>query len=70
MGSESSLSLSEITVTPPPETPSKITNTTASEPHVDELIEKWRNLDVGNLPEETKHIRSQRITFAFLMFFF
>jgi hypothetical protein len=49
MGSESSLSLSEITVTPPPETPSKVTITAASEPHVDELIEKWRNLDVGNL---------------------
>ncbi|CAO3668733.1 unnamed protein product [Umbelopsis ramanniana] len=47
MGSESSLSLSEITVTPPPETPSKITNTTTSEPDVDELIEKWRNLDNG-----------------------
>ena len=70
MGSESLLSLSEITVTPPPETPGKITNTTTSEPDVDELIEKWRNLDVGILSEETKHITSQRITFGFLIFLF
>jgi hypothetical protein len=47
MGSDGSLSLSEISGLPlPSEPPAKVSNAT-TEADVDDLIEKWRNLDVG-----------------------
>lgn len=72
MGSESSLSLSEITVTPPPETLIKNTKTTASEPDVDELIEKWRNLDVGSFIRKNNvhEIAANNICFPHVSFYF